>query len=53
MTDKEDRQVKHIIASEMAGGKSRKEAEQIAYAHVLHPKPEKESKAEDKKEKGK
>jgi hypothetical protein len=33
-TAKEDRQAEHIIQSEMSRGKSREEAERIAYATV-------------------
>jgi hypothetical protein len=33
-TAKEDRQAEHIIKSEMSRGKSREEAERIAYATV-------------------
>ena len=33
-TEKEDREAEHIIESEMKQGKSREEAERIAYATV-------------------
>jgi hypothetical protein len=34
---KKDRQAKHIIASEIAEGKSPVEAKGIAWAHIKHP----------------
>lgn len=37
---KVDRQAKHITASMMKKGKSRKDAEAIAWAHIKHPKKE-------------
>ena len=38
---KVDRQAKHITASMMKKGKSKDEAEQIAWAHIKHPKKKK------------
>ena len=37
---KVDRQAKHITASMMKKGKSKKDAESIAWAHIKHPKSE-------------
>jgi hypothetical protein len=37
---KVDRQAKHITASMMKKGKSKKDAENIAWAHIKHPKNE-------------
>lgn len=39
---KKDRQADHIKESEMKRGKTEKEAESIAWAHVKHPPKKKE-----------
>ena len=40
---KEDRMMHHIKESEVARGKSPKEAESMAWAHIKHPKPKPKS----------